>query len=233
MKDRGTRQCWLVAVLAIGFLRPIVVSVGSVLGWIQLHPATPRRFLFAIFFQIAGLVTLYFALRDQGRKVKDIGLVIEPRLMEIGRAMGLFVGVYVLRIVLYSVYAFLNPLVPWLQGLGPHRNFDPAVLFGSSVSLLPLLYAITNPFHEELLVRAFLITEVEGLYQSTVLAVIVSVALQTSYHLYQGLPLALSHIPTFLVFSLYYVRARRIFPVILAHLFMDISALAVYASHHW
>lgn len=163
MKDRRTRQFWLYAVLAIGFLRPTVFSVGIVLGWFQLHPATPRRFLFALFLQVAGLLSLYVALRYQGRKVKDIGLAVEPRLMEIGRALGLFVGVLLLRVVLYDAFIFLSPLVPWLQRLGPHRSFD-AALFGVSFSFLPLLYAMLNPFHEELLVRAFLIEEVEGLY---------------------------------------------------------------------
>jgi membrane protease YdiL (CAAX protease family) len=64
------------------------------------------------------------------------------------------------------------------------------------------------------------------IFQNTALAVVISVALQTSYHLYQGLPAALSHIPAFLLFSLYFVRTRRILPVILAHMFMDIFALA-------
>ena len=77
--------------------------------------------------------------------------------------------------------------------------------------------------------RAFLITEFQGVYLSTTLAVFVSVALQTSYHLYQGLPGALSHVPIFLTFSLYYVRTRRILPVVLAHLVMDVLSLSLYA----
>jgi uncharacterized protein len=69
------------------------------------------------------------------------------------------------------------------------------------------------------------------MYQSTAFAVFVSAALQTSYHLYQGLPAALSHIPLFCCFSWYFVRTRRILPVILAHMFMDVSALALYFRH--
>jgi len=51
------------------------------------------------------------------------------------------------------------------------------------------------------------------------------------YHLYQGLPEALSHIPAFWLFSLYFVRTRRILPVILAHMWMDVSALALHFRH--
>ncbi len=105
------------------------------------------------------------------------------------------------------------------------------MLFGTTLGVLPVLFVLLNPFYEELLVRAFLISEVEATYRSTALAVFISIALQISYHLYQGLPVALSHIPTFLLFSLYFVRTRRILPVVLAHMYMDVLALAVYFRH--
>jgi membrane protease YdiL (CAAX protease family) len=80
-------------------------------------------------------------------------------------------------------------------------------------------------------VRAFLITEFQGVYFSTTLVLLVSVAVQTAYHLYQG---ALCHVRIFLTFSLYYVRTRRILPVILAHLSMDVLSLGLYAhQQHW
>ena len=228
MNDRRTRQFLLYGVLAIGFLLPVVNSVGVVLGWFRLHTATQGRLFFRVIFQVAGLLSLYFALKYQGRKLKDIGFVIEPRLREIGHAFALFFGVLFLSVVLYFV---LSPFIPGLRG-ALHTTYDRAAMFGIRVGFLTLLWVILSPFHEELLVRAFLITEMRGLYPSTLLAVMVSVSLQTSYHLYQGLPAALSHIPTFLVFSLYYVRTHRILPVILAHLLLDLSALAVYATHH-
>jgi len=229
MKDRRTRQLSFYGVLAIGFLWSVVVAFGVFFGWVHLHPATAARLLFRIAYQIVGLLSLYLALRYQGRTFKEIGLVIDPRLLEIGRAFGLY---FVAIFLTVSLYLVLNLLSPRFQPLAHHGTFDSAALFGVHVTIASLLFVVLNPFHEELLVRAFLITEVEGLYHSTLLAVIVSVALQTSYHIYQGLPAALSHIPAFLIFSLYYVRTRRIFPIILAHLFMDISALALYAQHH-
>lgn len=226
MDDQRTRQLWLYGVLAIGFLMPVVVSVGVVLGRFHLHPATQGRLLFKIIYQVVGLLSMYFALRYQGRGLKDIGLFLEPRLLEIGRAFALFFGVMFLWQV---AYVALGQFAPWLQRLAYHKTFDSAVLFGTGVGFLSILFTLLNPFHEELLVRAYLITEVEGLCRSTTLAVILSVTLQTSYHLYQGLPAALLHIPTFLVFSIYYVRTRRILPVILAHMFLDVAALAAYA----
>jgi len=234
MTDRTSRQIWLYGVLAIGFLLSVVHSTGVLFGWFHLHAATQGRLLFHVIYQVVGLLSLYFALRYQGRKFKDIGLFIDPRLREIGLAFALFFGVIFLQAILQAaLFVILSPVVPWLRGADLHGSFDQAALFGTSASFLAVVVAVLNPFHEELLVRAFLITEVEGLYLSTTLAVIVSVALQTSYHLYQGLPAALSHIPTFLVFSLYYVRTRRILPVIIAHLVMDVLALGIYVQQHW
>ncbi len=221
--DQRARQIWLYGVLAIGFLLPVVTSVGVVLGWFHLHPATQGRLFFKVAYQAIGLLSVYFALRYQGRRLKDIGLFLEPSLLEIGRAFALFFGAIFLSVVFFFALSLCAPLLQY------HKTYDSAVLFGTSVGFLSILFTILNPFHEELLVRAFLITEVEGLYRSTTLAVILSITLQTSYHLYQGLPGALSHVPTFLVFSLYYVRTRRILPVILAHMFLDVTALAVYA----
>jgi membrane protease YdiL (CAAX protease family) len=57
------------------------------------------------------------------------------------------------------------------------------------------------------------------------LAVIVSVIVQMSYHLYQGLLSGLALTLLFTMFSIYFVRARRIVPVILAHLCLDLLFL--------
>jgi membrane protease YdiL (CAAX protease family) len=228
MNNRRTRQFLLYGVLAIGFLLPVVTSIGILFGRFRLHDATQTRLLFRVIYQVAGLLSLYFALRYQGRKLKDLGFSIGTWLRDVGHGFGLFLGVLLLSVALYfGLIAF----IPWLRGaLRP--TYDAAALFGTRVTALTVLWAVAlNPFHEELLVRAFLITEMEALYHSTLLAVLVSVSLQTSYHLYQGPQAALSHVPTFLVFSWYYVRTRRILPVILAHLLLDASALAIYATH--
>ena len=65
-------------------------------------------------------------------------------------------------------------------------------LAGLGVTVGAVTWVIINPFFEELLVR--------WLTQSGALAVLVSVAIQTFYHLYQGVPAALGHGATFLVF---------------------------------
>lgn len=227
MNDPKKRKFLLCGVLAIGFLVSVVVSVAMLLGWYHPSHPTQGRLWARLIFQFVGLLSLYLALRYQGRRWKDIGFFLEPTLLEIGRIFALFFVAWFLSAVYQFVVSLYSP------SAFAHKTYDPVVLLGTSASYLAVLWVFVNPFHEELIVRAFLITEVEGIYHSTWLAVIASVALQTSYHLYQGLVSALSHVPVFLLFSLYYVRSRRILPVVLAHLIMDVLYLYVYARHYW
>jgi len=93
------------------------------------------------------------------------------------------------------------------------------------------VFAFVNPFFEELIVRAYLISEVTMLTGSTTLAVVISVLLQTSYHLYQGVPNAIGLAFVFLMFSLYYVKTHRAWPIILAHMYSDVQAVVHYSQH--
>ncbi len=97
--------------------------------------------------------------------------------------------------------------------------------FAHPYSLGAISYSLLNPFFEELIVRAYLMTEISELTGSSTLAVCMSVAVQFSYHLYYGPAQAISLSFMFLVFALYYARARRALPIILGHGFFDIWAL--------
>jgi membrane protease YdiL (CAAX protease family) len=105
-------------------------------------------------------------------------------------------------------------------------------LFKGGISGMTILFQFVNPFFEELIVRAYLMTQVRLLTNSASKAILLSTLLQTSYHFYQGVPMALSHGATFLLFSLYYSKTNRITPIILAHLFFDVSGTLIYAMRH-
>ena len=222
-----SRKLQFYLVVAIAFALPILSSLIVFFGHRPLHAATPRRTLAAVIFQLISLSCLYAALRYQKRSLKDIGVQIPMRIAEVGHSFALFFGAYpiglVVGILLYAAYAAFGHSI--------QRTFNDSALFGDHISIMTVLFVLLNPFHEELIVRGFLITEMEHSYKSTGLAVFVSVFLQSSYHLYQGLPAALIHASTFLLFSIYFVRTRRILPVVMAHMFLDVSALALYARH--
>jgi membrane protease YdiL (CAAX protease family) len=79
------------------------------------------------------------------------------------------------------------------------------------------LSVVPSAAMEELIVRAYLMTEVAALSGSMGLAVTVSVGFQCFYHLYQGVPAALYHVGTFFAYAVFYAYTRRATPVVLAH----------------
>ncbi|HSJ74829.1 MAG TPA: CPBP family intramembrane glutamic endopeptidase, partial [Gemmatimonadales bacterium] len=102
-------------------------------------------------------------------------------------------------------------------------------ILGGPRLFLSLLYSILNAVFEELLwlglgfaaFRRFGIG-VAGTF---------SAALRLLAHVYQG-PLALvTVLPVGIVFTLYYVRTRRLWPVVVAHAFQDTLALGLLAGH--
>jgi membrane protease YdiL (CAAX protease family) len=56
-------------------------------------------------------------------------------------------------------------------------------------------------------------------------AILGSAGLRTLLHAYQGAMALVSILPLGLVFTIYYARSRRIWPVIVAHMLFDVVAL--------
>lgn len=75
-------------------------------------------------------------------------------------------------------------ILPLYDLISGHAPWPPTLPFsGLLFSLWLLAFSLLNPFFEELIVRAFLISETVALSGSATIAVALSVAVQTSYHL--------------------------------------------------
>jgi membrane protease YdiL (CAAX protease family) len=134
------------------------------------------------------------------------------------------VGVTVVSYVAYSVGYFLvhslpDRFFPASQGVTFQEMF-------AHPSMMAIPYFLLNPFFEEIIVRAYLMSEVKDLTGSWILAAVTSILIQASYHIYYGWQGAIMLAFQFLVFAAYYARTRRATPVILAHGIFDILGLA-------
>jgi membrane protease YdiL (CAAX protease family) len=163
--------------------------------------------------EVSSLFLLGYVLSRRKLRFHELGMQWSVRSI----VSGLFValGAYLFYYVGYSFVRFVAPAFS-LSTMGGHTYHHPYP------SLIALPFFILNPFFEELIVRAYLMTEIRKLTGSTVLAVLISVAVQTSYHLYYGWIGALSLAFEFLAFSIYYAQTRRIAPVIVAHELFDL-----------
>jgi membrane protease YdiL (CAAX protease family) len=182
-------------------------------------------YISALLSELTSLALLWYVLRQNGQTLGGIGLRFQ--IGDLGHGLLLIVG---------SSFAFQftrSAVVHVYESVAHHPPAPPvSPLAGVQFSFVLLAFVLLNPFFEELIVRAFLISEAAALTGSAAVAVAISVVLQTAYHLYQGIPNALGLGAFFLLFSLYYVRTQRAFPIIIAHLWSDLSATFIQTIRH-
>ncbi|HEY2856313.1 MAG TPA: CPBP family intramembrane glutamic endopeptidase [Gemmatimonadaceae bacterium] len=94
---------------------------------------------------------------------------------------------------------------------------------GTAAAWVVIVGVIINPVVEEFLWLAYGITALQRYGTRT--AVIASIALRLTVHLYQGRFAFISVLPLAMVFTIYFVRTKRLWPVIVAHMLFDTLAL--------
>ena len=92
-----------------------------------------------------------------------------------------------------------------------------------------VLAAIENGFLEEALVVGYLLTRLEQLRVPAWGAIAISAVLRGSYHLYQGFGGFLGNAVMGVVFAWLFQRTRRLWPLVIAHSLLDITAFVGYA----
>jgi membrane protease YdiL (CAAX protease family) len=126
-----------------------------------------------------------------------------------------------------------------LPGLG---LFWVAAQLGINASLVPaalphlwwavpvlILAAAQNAILEEVIVVGYLTTRLRDLGWRIGLVVTASALLRGSYHLYQGFGAFIGNAVMGVVFALFFLRTRRVVPLIVAHTLLDVVAFVGYA----
>jgi len=91
---------------------------------------------------------------------------------------------------------------------------------------LVFLTSVVNGTYEELFVAGYVITVLAGA-RGIWTAVNVSTGIRVLYHLYQGTLGVISIVPMGLLYGYVYVRTRQLWPLILAHILVDVVGLAL------
>ncbi|MDT5037982.1 MAG: hypothetical protein QOE03_3167 [Micromonosporaceae bacterium] len=92
-----------------------------------------------------------------------------------------------------------------------------------------VLSAVQNAVLEEVVVVGYLLTRLRQLGWSTVAAVSASALLRGSYHLYQGFGAFIGNAVMGVVFGLFFLRTRRVLPLVVAHAILDVVSFVGYA----
>ncbi len=176
------------------------------------------RWTLGIVQEITALLLLGYVLSRRGLSFTNLGFRWAARDAGIGL---LLAGLSYAAFVVGSIIIYDAQYLIYGSSVTGHTAND----FFAHPSVAAIPFSLLNPFFEELIVRAYLMTEVVQLTGSSALAVFLSVAVQFSYHLYYGWAGAISLAFPFFTLALYYVRTRRALPVIVAHGFFDIYGL--------
>lgn len=173
-----------------------------------------------------SLSLVFYVLFRQGRSAKDIGFGFQRK--DILHSFGLFLLAYAAYYVFFLVGYYGFHYFHWTAREAASRELW-SHLFPNGFSISLLMLVLVNPFFEEFIVRAFAISEITFLTGRPFWAVAASIILQFSYHLYQGPLNALSGVGIWIIFSLYFIKYKRILPVILAHGYFDGLAVFIYS----
>jgi len=216
----------LLLVLIVAFAGSILYSFQIFVGSQTLPSVSiisPARYGYEMLDYAGAVGLLGYVLTRSSRGFQDLGLRWTSRDVAIALPLtlvALFAGV------------LLSPLIYAGAGVVSGQQApDPNIgrlLLGTSISIAAVPIQIANGVFEEMLVRGYLMTEVKRFTGSILLAILCSVAVQVSYHFYQGGRAALSHIACFMVFAGYYAKTNRLLPPVLAHIAIDLNSLVMY-----
>jgi len=145
-----------------------------------------------------------------------------PRLVDLPLGIGLGLLCQALFVGCWTLCWYITPNIIHLV--------HPRLVSASHLSWtwIALVSAI-NPFFEEIFVCAYPIAIARRTRWTTV-GVVMSILIRATYHLYQG-PLALfAVVPLGIVFALYFATTGRLWPLIVAHMALDLFGLGVHSG---
>jgi len=210
---KNIRIVELLLVLFVAFAIPLLAQVAV------FEPGPRQKSSVSVFISmvhmISAVAVLAYVLFRQGKTFRDIGL--SARWRDVPVSLLLMVIGLILSACTIVVLDYLSYLVTG-EALAHRSPPAPSLNAGVVVAIGGFIWFLMVPFYEEIIVRAYTISELLALSGNAALAVGLSVTVQCAYHLYQGLPAAISHAGPFLVCALYYLKTRRALPAILAHL---------------
>lgn len=166
-------------------------------------------------FGLAPVFLVAHLVRRSGEGLGGIGLSLDRPGEDLARGSALFVVVGLAGLGLYlgAVELGVNRFVIPAPPLGHWWTVPVLVLSAAEAALL-----------EEIIVLGYLVTRLQQVSWSPVAAVAASATLRASYHLYQGWGGFLGNLTMGVLFGALFLRWRRTWPFVIAHLLLDVGA---------
>jgi uncharacterized protein len=172
-----------------------------------------------VFALVPVLLAVHLLARSRKSPRHALGLDSSRPMFDLGRGAALA-----------ALIGLPGLLLVYVAGqLGLNANLVPAALpdIWWAVPVL-LLAAVQNAVLEEVVVVGYLITRLRELAWRTPVIIATSAALRGTYHLYQGFGAFVGNAIMGAVFALFFLRTRRVLPLIIAHTLLDMCAFVGY-----
>ena len=177
------------------------------------------QLLRAVVLVVPALLALHLLHRDRTDAFASIGLDRQRPWFDLGTGAGLAAVIGLPGLGLYLA----------AREFGINTVVAPANLSEAWWNLpVLILLAAGNGFLEEIVVVAYLTTRLRDLGCRTAQVVAASALLRGSYHLYQGFGGFVGNAIMGVVFALFFLRTRRIIPLVIAHTLLDVVAFVGY-----
>jgi membrane protease YdiL (CAAX protease family) len=188
-----------------------------------LNPSQSPRPYLDLTYQLLGiffaLIPVLLALYLLGRQRVELGLDFRHPRSDLGwgALLAAAIGIPGLGLVFAAAQLGLNAqIIP--AALQPVWWAVPVLIFS----------AVQNAVLEEVIVVGYLITRLRQFGLNLWLVVALSAVLRGSYHLYQGFGAFVGNAVMGVVFALFYLRFKRVTPLIVAHTLLDTVAFVGY-----
>jgi uncharacterized protein len=175
--------------------------------------------LMGIFFSVVPALLAVHVLNRTGSARSELGLdASRPSFDTLsGLALAALIGIPGLGLYVVAVHLGINTTVA-AANLPPYWWAVPVLV----------LAAFGNGLLEEVVVVGYLLTRLRELGWRTWHAVAASAVLRGSYHLYQGFGAFVGNALMGVVFGLFFVRFKRVLPLVIAHTLLDVAAYLGY-----
>jgi membrane protease YdiL (CAAX protease family) len=169
---------------------------------------------------VPALLAVHLLQRDPGNAAGILGLDRRRPWFDLGSgaALAALIGLPGLGLYVVAREVGLNALV--VPALLPKVWWAVPVL---------VLAALQNAVLEEVVVVGYLLTRLRQVGSGPVAAVAISAALRGSYHLYQGVGAFFGNAVMGVVFALFFLRTKRVLPLVIAHTILDVFSFVGYA----
>jgi membrane protease YdiL (CAAX protease family) len=171
-----------------------------------------------VFIELLQFGLLAWFLRVRGWTLEKFGLRVTWR----GTAGGILLALVTEGVLIGAQYG--------LQLLAPHWMAEVVARYppvSPDVSMhLVFSASVINGIYEELFVAGYIVTALTAA-RGTWLAINVSTVVRLLYHLYQGPMGVLTIVPMGFAWAYIYTRKRALWPLMLAHILIDIAGLVV------